>query len=407
MDIRYDPKEIEFFEMRHPSRVYISKLTEFKNSVTGEVTSKRTIRKVFEKSEDVQVVNVHGEYVLRSSPAGRDQVRVVVHDNDNSRMSLTIQKFGLYGHRPTQFVNFTFRDDEFAELLEFLRMLRFLDLSKTDNTRHELSTLQNMVLVERDDKELLSALKTLQGQDRLRVLEALKNSALTKEDLDILSGRKDGLETFRRKLFNDTDWDEPAWQKFFEANQWIFGYGLDYRFLKILQREAHVSNVDLDGTNSVVGDFLMGSSDFTVLVELKRPDTPLFGPSKNRSRAWKLSDDLQDAVSQILAQKADWQTKSTQENYDRHGGVITQRTHDPRCMLIVGAQEQFEGTDREKEIKLRTFELFRRDSRNIEILTYTELFERAHFIVNQKPLESRANAPPQDSSGEFDDDIPF
>jgi hypothetical protein len=135
MDIRYDPKEIEFFEMRHPSRVYISKLTEFKNSVTGEVTSKRTIRKVFEKSEDVQVVNVHGEYVLRSSPAGRDQVRVVVHDNDNSRMSLTIQKFGLYGHRPTQFVNFTFRDDEFAELLEFLRMLRFLDLSKTDNTR--------------------------------------------------------------------------------------------------------------------------------------------------------------------------------------------------------------------------------------------------------------------------------
>lgn len=38
-------------------------------------------------------------------------------------------------------------------------------------------------------------------------------------------------------------------------------------------------------------------------------------------------------------------------------------------------------TTLEKEIKKKTFELFRRDSRNIEILTFDELFDRAHFIA--------------------------
>lgn len=35
----------------------------------------------------------------------------------------------------------------------------------------------------------------------------------------------------------------------------------------------------------------------------------------------------------------------------------------------------------EEEIKKKTFELYRRDSRNIEIITFDELFERAKFIV--------------------------
>ncbi len=37
--------------------------------------------------------------------------------------------------------------------------------------------------------------------------------------------------------------------------------------------------------------------------------------------------------------------------------------------------------DNEKRIKEKTFELYRRDSRNIKILTFDELLERAKFIV--------------------------
>ena len=154
--------------------------------------------------------------------------------------------------------------------------------------------------------------------------------------------------------------------------------------MSILQREASISNSDLDGKNTVQSDYLLGNTDFTVLVEMKRPDTLLFETTKNRSRSWKLSKYLIESVSQILAQKASWEIKATQDCYTTEGDLIYQKTCDPKCILIIGSREQFNDNQRNQDIKFRTFEIFRRDSRNIEIITYDELYERAYYIVNQK-----------------------
>ena len=128
----------------------------------------------------------------------------------------------------------------------------------------------------------------------------------------------------------------------------------------------------------------MGSTDFTVLVELKKPDTLLFEHGKNRSRSWRLSQYLVHAVSQILAQKAAWEIKSSETNYDEHGFPITQKTSDPKAILIIGRKDEIAGNPRDYEIKMKTFELYRRDSRSVEILTYDELYERAYYIVHQE-----------------------
>ena len=91
-----------------------------------------------------------------------------------------------------------------------------------------------------------------------------------------------------------------------------------------------------------------------------------------------------ESVSQILEQKASWQIKAevnALENYNAYGDLITQKTLDPKSILIIGSDNQYAGSDKEQIMKLRTFELFRRDSRNIEILTYDELCQRAEFIV--------------------------
>ena len=59
----------------------------------------------------------------------------------------------------------------------------------------------------------------------------------------------------------------------------------------------------------------------------------------------------------------------------------------------------------EAKIKMKTFELYRRDSRNIDIVTYDELYERAQFIV-----EGNANQESEENP-DFDDfitdDLPF
>lgn len=233
-------------------------------------------------------------------------------------------------------------------------------------------------------EEILSVFSEIQGENRDKILQTLKSQNLTKEDLDIISGRKDGLEKFEIHLNDYSRWKESNWQDFFKNQTWIFGYGLDYRFLQILQREAHLSGTDLDGRNSVTGDFLAGCNNFTVLIELKRPDTPLFKQTQNRADSWKLSSELVDAVSQILSQKANWIIEGEGENFNDAGELISQKTYDPKAILIIGNTRQFDGNAREIKIKMKTFELFRRNLRNIEIITFDELLERARFIVEHK-----------------------
>jgi len=151
-----------------------------------------------------------------------------------------------------------------------------------------------------------------------------------------------------------------------------------------LQRESSISNIDLNGKNAVKTDFLMGDKNFTVIVELKKPTTPLFEKDQDRSESWRFSKYLTYSISQILSQKAEWQIKSERDNFDDTGELITQKTFDPKTILIIGHSNQFIGEDKTSKIKAKTFELYRRNMRNIEIFTYDELLERAQFIVEHK-----------------------
>lgn len=248
------------------------------------------------------------------------------------------------------------------------------------------------VQVDQKNEELIAI---LQGADHGQIIPALRavvKENLTDDDLNTILGRKESIDTFESMLKTDPPLTEPDYQKFFENNDWILGYGLRYCYLSILQRECRVSGTDLDGTNSVISDFLLSDSRFTKLVELKRPDTPLFKSRQNRSESWQLSDDLTNSVSQILSQKAQWEIESTSDCYTGEGKKITEKTHDVACILVIGMSSQFTGDDKESAIKTSTFELYRRNMRNIEILLYDELLERARFIVDGSNKAVRADA---------------
>lgn len=240
--------------------------------------------------------------------------------------------------------------------------------------------------------------KFLETKEWTDIIKEFLNNKTTKEDIINIWYRKEQLsvfyklmnedwykEKYKKEIWKENTKDETMWQYFFNKNDWIFWYWLDYRYLWILQKEAHVSDVDLDWSNEVISDFLLWSNNFTVIVELKKDDTPLFNWSnsgQNRANSWKLSSELMLSVSQILEQEASWQIKSEQENYDEKWDKILQKTINPKCYLIIWRLDKL--TDnREDNIKKRTFELFRRNSNNIEIITYDELYERANFIVNK------------------------
>lgn len=393
-------KEIEFFEKRKPSRTYVSKAFSHLYYRTVLTTEKRFVKKVFKKESFSEFVEVEGELILRESElfGKKYQISAIVYSiKDTNLLEFSLQKFiedEKKGISTVKDVSFSFKQDEFTSLLKFLSDLKFLDYSNKERFVVEENSLpnrkilinltapdKNKVLVDKDLAELVEKLSDLDSDSRKAMLETLRNNVLTKSDLNILSGRKEGLELFEKNL-ELGKLDEPSWQEFFKNNSWIFGYGLDYQFLSILQKEAHLSAQDLDGKESVKADFLLGTNNFTVIVELKKPETPLFENTKNRSKSWKLSKDLTYSVSQILAQKAEWEINLNTEHFDEQGNPIKHETLDPKTILIIGSSSQYQGNNRDDLIKRRTFELYRRNSRNIEIVTYDELYERAKFIVN-------------------------
>lgn len=290
---------------------------------------------------------------------------------------------------PMVFTHFSFE-----KVLQFLKLLTELDLANVNERRIALRESGGGEIEPETAKTIITLLRREGGEEI--ITELMRNGSVTSRDIVNLGYRKQQLETFRR-LLNEagaveayraehqikSEQPEKTWQHFLGSNEWIFGFGLDYRFLGILQDEARLGVADVAGKGNPSGDFLLGAKEFTVLVELKTPETPLFKRRLNRTGSWQLSGELINAASQILEQKAKWQVRAESGNlYDRQGRQISQRTADPKAILVIGLERSFESdTPKEREIKLRTFELFRRDSRNIEILTFDELYERAMFIV--------------------------
>lgn len=128
---------------------------------------------------------------------------------------------------------------------------------------------------------------------------------------------------------------------------------------------------------------------FTTFIELKKPSTNLFGKSSNRSNSWKLSNDLIESYSQILEHKASGLLKLEKEQYIK-GEPLSQKAFDSKVILIIGHWNELDASSStfEREIKKKTFELFRRDSRNVDILTFDELYDRATYIVQENNVKS-------------------
>ena len=311
----------------------------------------------------------------------------------------------------------SFSKFNFAQLELFLNFIRDLDLSTISERRLKLAD-NSLEVLDNETKKKIATL--LQGNEGAEVIQQLlDNKIVTSQDIVNTGYRKSQLKIFYR-LLNEKNYlqeykkeesvakltlelgnkincsisektkDEIAWQHFFNKNPWIFGYGLDYKYQNILQKEFSASDTDASGKEQVNADFLIGDNYFTSFVELKTPDTALFvntESGKNRSGSWCLSNKLVYAVSQILEQKATGQIKLEKEPYNDNGERITQKGYDSKCILIIGNLkteiELSTDTSKIKEIKKKTFELYRRDSRNIEIITFDELYNRAYFICNK------------------------
>lgn len=288
-----------------------------------------------------------------------------------------------------------------GDIIAFADFIKSQDLKGISERRIKLGGDSLDKIDEDTKKKLITLLSSDDGQEILRTI--MVDGHLTSKDIVNTGYRRAQLVEFKKLLDSEEHWmtyaqdekssgeslddtkEEKVFQHFFKKNPWIFGYGLGYKFLSILQNETTIRGADVSGKGEEKLDTLAGDGQYTVLIELKKPSTKLFAKSLNRSNSWSLSTDLFLAVSQILEYKASHLTEWLDESkrYDDNGVKIQHRALDSKSILIIGRDSMFSGDDKTIESKRRTFELFRRDSRNVRIFTYDELYDRARFIVER------------------------
>jgi hypothetical protein len=197
------------------------------------------------------------------------------------------------------------------------------------------------------------------------------------------------IEVYRTQHSITVNGEEVIWHHFLKTNEWILGLNLDIRFVEDFTSEVSVGNPTTENKENPQVD-LMGISDYTILVELKTATTEIFTSSRTRTAragTWSFTSDFLDGFSQCLAQKFDWDKESKGKTLVKEGNVLDQNRHrtlDPKVIFIIGnkiAQFPYDSANIDHIIKRDTFERFRRNNRNVEIITYDELYQRANFIV--------------------------
>ena len=179
-------------------------------------------------------------------------------------------------------------------------------------------------------------------------------------------------------MLNDDQLCEGDWQDFFEKNTWIFGYGLRYQILGVMRQQPHFGGTSITGTGDQRGDFLAvteAERKFTCLVEIKKPTTSLLQREEYRNGAWGISHELAGAVSQVQVNCSQWEMNGsrTENNREILNGIDT---ISPKGIIVIGKTNELDNWN-----KRNSFERFRREIHNPEIITYDELFERVKFIV--------------------------
>lgn len=229
-------------------------------------------------------------------------------------------------------------------------------LTSWGNTVEEFSTADKKAIKDLFDKLSLST-------DFL-TKEAL---AKTKEIVDV-KYIQETLKTFKALMDLKTDGDnlEKQWQEFLKDNSWIFS-SIFAQPVILFKREAYVGGKTIDNHNGKFNDFLIKNSlsDNVSFLEIKTHKTKLLDKNSYRGEdVYSATKELTGSIVQVLNQRDNFQKEFYAIKGKSKGNF---ETFNSKCVVLI------DSTDDLDENQRYSFELFRSNSRDVEILTFNEL----------------------------------
>jgi hypothetical protein len=383
--IERDLAEIEIKETNAKDKCIIWDLADAKKAYNSFLISKNS------RSQSICEISFHkssqtGKYLPRlsfkrianngdlQSTKSKDKVTIKFDDSEDAI-------------RFWRFIGFLFNYKDLVDVGEFENSFQVVSkaayvLEFTD--KNELEKIQDL-------KELIgisdlnyNQLKTLTFENRKRNLKAFYY---------LLKNIRESHQKYREK-YEIQQGEEHIWHHFLRSNDWILGLNADLRFITDFLDEQKVGIENSGGSESPKVD-LLGISEFTTLIELKHTNADIFKANKSKGRAntWDFTTDFIEGISQCLGQKNEleksFETKVFLDNDKNRLPKDGIETIDPKALLLIGNKKRefpINELNNNHILKNKTLERFRRNNRNIDVLTFDELYERAYQIVFSRKL---------------------
>jgi hypothetical protein len=372
-----------------PGKTYISpSLQDFGNKSQRI----RIASKVLASKDGYEYAKERGEVVLRKKPDAATYIKAKFLEDDRQTFVLTVQKFSSETGQPYG-SGFSFVGEEIGRFCEFLANIQSVDFKSRAKVNISDDELRKIALTTHQAKTFVT--------ENSELFAEVLRSEVTTEDLVAVGYRKKQLNVYERLLNNQVYFDslkekkkcsnEGLWQKYFEKNPWVFGYGLGYIFLsglddKKLEQVVQGHSVDSSGKRV---DALMktkGIISNLCFIEMKTHLTSLLDSKPYRSGCWAPSKELSGAIAQVqgtVALAVENLSSKISPN-DKEGNPTGEEifNYQPKSYLVIGSMKEFVSDNGVNKDKLRSFELLRKNTSNPEIITFDELYERAKFIVH-------------------------
>ncbi|QQS36512.1 MAG: DUF4263 domain-containing protein [Ignavibacteriales bacterium] len=204
-------------------------------------------------------------------------------------------------------------------------------------------------------------------------LEKLEVDSLQK--LNSIVGLSNLKKIYESWLNQSDNADEDYWQKHFAENSFLLSQIFAFPII-ILKGKAYVGGKSFDNKGANLLDFLCQNSltKNTVLIEIKTPMTKLLG-SKYRDNIYNVSSDVSGAIIQV----SNYKYSLSKDFYSlRSEKLQDMETFNPQSLVIVGnIERELIENDQKK-----SFELFRNELKNVQIISYDELFSKVKILID-------------------------
>lgn len=345
------------------------------------------------------------EWTIRTTPAGRYQVKLLVAGEPGNVKQLWIQRVPGIGQTGAVRVLLNLSQPEVGKLLDLLKSLDSIAVEGAQTVGVDDDIIRDIF----SDPD---ALQRVYRSDEHRIRRLIESDESAR-DVIALEARRVAVLEFRRLLEDDVYFDEQAeqangpervWQHFFEANPWVFGHSLASVFLtgwddEKLEQVLVGSSIAGAGKRSDAVLQTTGRIRSMVLAEIKTHRTDLLAAREYRSGCWAPSNELAGAVAQVhgtVHRAVDHIGERIASMADDGSEIPGQFTYlvRPRSYLVVGHLGQLAGEAGGDHVdKVRSFELYRRQLVEPEIITFDELLARAEWSVSLAEQTAESSAP--------------